>query len=670
MKKKVLVRGPALTQSGYGEHTRFLLRSLRAHEKFFDIYLQNLNWGKTNWIWEQSEEREWFDSILARTHEYQGGFDMTIQVTIPNEWERLSPYDIGVTAGIETNKVSGLWIEKCNMMQKVITISEHSKSGLVNTTYDAVNKNTGERVENFRCVVPVDIVHYPVKNPEPTDISLELDYDFNFLTVAQWSPRKDIENTVRWFIEEFKNEEVGLVVKTNLAKNCVYDRRMVLGRMRALLARPEFADRKCKVYLLHGHMTEGEMTSLYTHEKIKCYVTTTHGEGFGLPLFEAAYNSLPIVAPPWSGHVDFLYMKKKSKKGRRLKNTAMFSEVDFTLGPIPEESVWEGVLEKDSMWCNVDGQSFRNKLKDAKKNISKYKKRAKELAAHVAENFSQESQYETFVKSILGKEYIEPRDFEGISFCITTDGKKVEKTKKVVEAIKTQMTTKDVEVVISGVTEPFEELEGVVLAPASEKAQQGYLAELRNVAAKASSKDVICYMDDDMLLPPTWLWRLEEYTSNVGWDVLGNKLLNPDGSRFWDRAIKQPHVLVDYNHPAEDPNLYQTGGFSVHRRDVFEKHKWDGSIPINRFEATGQEVNEDIEYYARLYNNGYVVKFDPENTTWHWDDRYVQATLPNGASQTLLKSVIEENAGPQNFPPRNGEFNNLLTMLGVTENAA
>ena len=83
--------------------------------------------------------------------------------------------------------------------------------------------------------MPVYIVHYPAKVHEPKSIDLDLDYDFNFLTVAQWSPRKDIENTVRWFVEEFHDKEVGLVLKTTLAKNCLYDRRVVADRLKKLL---------------------------------------------------------------------------------------------------------------------------------------------------------------------------------------------------------------------------------------------------------------------------------------------------------------------------------------------------------------------------------------------------------------------------------------------------
>ena len=94
---KVVVRGPALTRSGYGEHTRFLLRSLRKRESEYDIYVLPVNWGQTGWMYEDDEERRWLDHIVRKTHMYTdagGKFDMSIQVTIPNEWEKLAPYNI------------------------------------------------------------------------------------------------------------------------------------------------------------------------------------------------------------------------------------------------------------------------------------------------------------------------------------------------------------------------------------------------------------------------------------------------------------------------------------------------------------------------------------------------------------------------------------------------
>ena len=44
MKKKIFVRGPVLSQSGYGEQSRFALRALRSQQDLFDIYIQPINY--------------------------------------------------------------------------------------------------------------------------------------------------------------------------------------------------------------------------------------------------------------------------------------------------------------------------------------------------------------------------------------------------------------------------------------------------------------------------------------------------------------------------------------------------------------------------------------------------------------------------------------------------
>ena len=414
MRKKILVNGPALSQSGYGEHTRFLLRSLKTREDIFDIYLNNLNWGKTNWLFADDDERRWIDFLLQKTifHAQQKGtFDIAAQVTIPNEWKAMAPINIGITAGIETTKVSPQWIEKSWGVDKIITISEHSKQVYEHTSYQATNNQTGEQFV-AQCSTPIDIVHYPAKVLDAAELNIDFEQEFNFLTVAQWGPRKNLENTIKWFLDEFKDKDVGLIVKTNFAKNCLLDYRLTFNRLRNLIGEDE--ERKCKVHLLHGYMSDEEINSLYQHPKVKCLLSATHGEGFGLPIFEAAYNGLPIIAPSWSGHVDFLYMPKKGKDGK-IKNKAMFSKVDYNLAPVPPEVVWDGVLQADSMWCDAKEVSFKLKMKDMIDNWERHSKRAKDLQKYVLENFNQEKQYKTFVDSIL--ELVEaPADEELLEF--------------------------------------------------------------------------------------------------------------------------------------------------------------------------------------------------------------------------------------------------------------
>jgi glycosyltransferase involved in cell wall biosynthesis len=403
MRKKILVRGPALSQSGYGEQCRFALRSLKTQESVFDIYLENLNWGHTSWLWEDTEERKWFDSLLLKTAQYKhdrGQFDISLQVTIPNEWEKLAPINIGYTAGIETTRIAPHWVEKSYLMDKIIVPSEHSKNVFQSTAYQGQDE-TGQ-VREIRAKGPIEAVNFPFKPIEAGEFNLELDYDFNFLTVAQWSPRKNLENTVRWFIEEFIDQEVGLVIKTSTSNNSYRDFQMSKGKIFNVINSPAYKDRKCKLYLVHGYLKEDEMYGLYNHSKIKALVSLSHGEGFGLPLFEAAANGLPIVTTEYSGPCDFLFVPEKVKGSKKKKNMAKFASVEYSMQPIQKEAVWDGVLQAESAWAYPNQGSVKMKLRDVHKKYSIYEKRAKALQQNIKKNFTEDQQYKKFVDLIPG----------------------------------------------------------------------------------------------------------------------------------------------------------------------------------------------------------------------------------------------------------------------------
>ena len=120
MKKKILLKGPLLTRSGYGEQARFALRALKSREDLFDIFIQPLQWGQTSWLSAVDDDRAWIDYTIEKTIAYaqQGGkFDISIQVTIPNEWEKIANVNIGYTAGIETTKVAPLWVQRLMRLQ-------------------------------------------------------------------------------------------------------------------------------------------------------------------------------------------------------------------------------------------------------------------------------------------------------------------------------------------------------------------------------------------------------------------------------------------------------------------------------------------------------------------------------------------------------------------------
>lgn len=392
--KKVVICGPVLSRSGYGEMARLALRSLRKQEEV-DLYVVPYNWGATGWLFEQNEEKNYIDSLIEKTNFYNKStngnpeYDISIQVTIPNEWKQFAKVNIGYTAGIETNFISPAWYEKIQSMDRIIVISEHAKASMLNTQFGSIDDPNAV----FSVNKQIDVVHFPVRDFEPKELNIDFSTDFNFLAVCQWGARKNLEQTIVNFLEEFKDENVGLVLKINSANDSVGDREICNKRLEALLSK--FPDKKCKVYLLHGFMTDQEMTSLYKHPKIKAIVSTTHGEGYGLPLFEAAYNELPVIATDWSGHLDFLTSTDEDGVEKKL-----FAKVDYELKPIPDHAVWNGVLEKGTSWAYPLQTSFKNRLREVYKDYPRFKSWAKKLNFWIRTKFTEEKIYDSFYSVI------------------------------------------------------------------------------------------------------------------------------------------------------------------------------------------------------------------------------------------------------------------------------
>tara|TARA_Y100000310_G_C20679811_1_gene815226 strand:- start:1048 stop:3129 length:2082 start_codon:yes stop_codon:yes gene_type:complete len=395
MRKKILVKGPILSRSGYGVQSRFAIAALKSRPDLFDIYLQNLNWGGTGQI--SDSTREWVDETALKTVIYrqQGGqFDLSLQITIPNEFEKMAPINIGYTAGIETTKVAPQWIAKTNeVVDKLIVVSSHSKNVFENTKYDVKNQK-GEEFPGWGLQKPVEVVNFPTTDTVAEPLEINIVTDTNFLVVSQWGPRKNIERTITGFIDQFRDDEnVGLILKTNSANDSTMDREYTATRLTRLLK--NCGEYNCKIYFIHGELTDGNLTWLYQHPTMKALINISHGEGFGLPLFEAAQSGLPLITITWSGQLDFIC--KPNKKG---KNVPKAIRVDYDIKPVQADAVWDGVIQKDSMWAFAKENSYKKALKSSLEKEKHHRQEADVLRKHILKNFTPEKQYGEFVEAL------------------------------------------------------------------------------------------------------------------------------------------------------------------------------------------------------------------------------------------------------------------------------
>jgi hypothetical protein len=216
----------------------------------------------------------------------------------------------------------------------------------------------------------------------------------------------------------------------------------------------------------------------------------------------------------------------------------------------------------------------------------------------------------------------------GISFIIITNGAKSDITHESIRLIRNTMTdTIPYEIILSGDVSKFTSDTDLIFYECPELASSGNLSAMRNRAADISKYDLLVFLDDDVWLSDDWYTRLKLFSESNPFDVYSNKILLPDGGRYWDRAVifDTVQVMVRYSHDKNDPNLYQTGTYLVIQRDVFMKIKFNENILYYSGSKDSKlKVNEDVDFSRRLYQAGYCIDFDETNIVYHRDFRVVQ----------------------------------------------
>ena len=213
-----VVRAPCATRSGYGDMSRDIIRHLIEYDKF-DVKVHSVNWGDTpmNALDENNpKDKMILDRIVRESINKQP--DLFVSITVPNEFEPIGKYNIGITAGIETTATSPQWIEGCNRMNAIFTISEHSKNVFMNSKYGyKTPQNTQGTLELSR---PIEVLHNCIdKNifgkKAPTDAEFTktlntIPETFCFAFVGHWlrgeysEDRKNVGALIKLFLETFK----------------------------------------------------------------------------------------------------------------------------------------------------------------------------------------------------------------------------------------------------------------------------------------------------------------------------------------------------------------------------------------------------------------------------------------------------------------------------------
>jgi hypothetical protein len=398
MKPTLVFQGPIFTRSGYGDHCRDLMKSLRKMDKY-DIKIIPLRWGNTpqNQVDGESEFGRWMLERVITAVEQKP--DVFVQVSVANEFEPKGGYNIGVTAGVETTICPKDFIDGCNKMDLIIVPSQFTKQNLGGTVYQSKNQETGEIVDEIKITKPIEVLFEGVDTEifskgSGKDVLENVKEDFNFLIVGHWlkgdlgQDRKDIGMAIKTLATVFqylpKEKRPGIIVKTSHAGFSVIDREATREKIEAVLK--SFGDKCPSVYLIHGDMEECDMSNLYHHPKVKAMVSFAKGEGYGRPMAEFTLTGKPLIASGWSGQMDFLP-----------SDNAVLLEGSLTA---VHESAADQFCMKEAQWFSVNYSLAANKIYDVYNKYDDYLKKSAGLKENTLKNFTLDKMNDKFTEIV------------------------------------------------------------------------------------------------------------------------------------------------------------------------------------------------------------------------------------------------------------------------------
>ena len=405
-KPLILVTAPIGTRSGYGSHSRDIVRSLIDMNKF-DIKIWPVRWGSTpqNALDEKNPKDIPIIERLLPSPNMDRKPDVHIHIVVPNEFQQLGTYNIGITAGLETTVCPPEWVDGLNRMDLNIVPATFIKTIIQELRFDKIDKNTKKKVGEVGSEKPMEVlfegadidIYKPTKefSKDLVDEFKNIKEDFCFLFVGHWlqgnlgHDRKDLGMLLKTFLETFKNQrkQPALIIKTSGASPSVLDREEIVQKVNQI--KQGIEGKLPSIYFLHGDLEDDEMNDLYNHPKVKAHISFTHGEGFGRPLLEASLSEKPVIAPNWSGHTDFLTQKDAVL-------------LPGSLNDVKKESFPKGMCIEGTKWFTVNYNYASKTMKDVFENYNKYIVKGKKLSIMNQTKFSLDKMTEKF-EEILDK---------------------------------------------------------------------------------------------------------------------------------------------------------------------------------------------------------------------------------------------------------------------------
>jgi len=208
------------------------------------------------------------------------------------------------------------------------------------------------------------------------------------------------------------------------------------------------------------------------------------------------------------------------------------------------------------------------------------------------------------------------------TFGIITDGNNDNFIKTIVSSIESQVPI--YEIIIVGNSKIVSK--NTVVIPFNETIKKAWITKKKNIVAQNAKYNNLVLLHDYITFSENWyLGFLKYYKENGDFEIISNKILNSDNTRFRDwcffplllkgqyNITKHPNsqkiietgCLLPYDFVSNDKinkYIYYSGSFFIVKKDILVKYPLD--------EKKGWGEGEDVEWSKLLSDNKYIFKFN------------------------------------------------------------
>ena len=346
--------------SGYGNAARRNLLSIEDYG--IPITAENVSFEpKVNLI--NQEQLTRIDNLVNKKIDY----NVVITHLTPEFYPKFKEegkFNIGHTVW-ETSRLHPSWVEPCNKMDAIFVPC------LWNID---VFKNSG--VKSILKIFPHSFDVNKFDNLQEAEITKLHHNKLKFYSIFQWSERKNPISMLREYFSQFKAEDdVILILKSYMGRETSKDVQWLIDEINIIRDSVNTSNYP-KFSLITDLMPEEEVNKL--HVGCDVYLAPVRGEGFGIPIFDAALAGNPVIATGYGAQLDFLNPNIHSLLSYQLTPVTNMAWVKWYLSDQywAEPNMIEFGMEMRKMynaWRSRKGEKFNKLVADCQHYSTKLK---------------------------------------------------------------------------------------------------------------------------------------------------------------------------------------------------------------------------------------------------------------------------------------------------------